>query len=73
MTIPDGLRKQTLLKLCKLSPEKRKRFAQLEAKKRGLYFPPSDEEADSPKPETENSAPTIAAPTVADAEPFSLV
>ena len=69
MAIPEGPRKQALLKMCRLPPEKRKRLAQLEAKKRGLYFPPSDEEADSPKPEREDSAPTIALPPAANAEP----
>ena len=42
MNSPDkkqSLRKEALLKMLRLPPEKRKRLAELEAKKRALHLP----------------------------------
>lgn len=39
---PTGKRKEALLKLARMPPEKRARLLELEAKKRGLFLPKSD-------------------------------
>lgn len=60
-----ALRIQTLLKLSRLSPEKRQRLVYLEAKKRGLHLPTHETQEDLAQASQETRA--LPQPAISDA------